>query len=70
MKTAEQRIAAVVEQLNPSYRTRMGYTHLDVYVIVSVQKDGWSASVECKRIADNLPSLEAALDALEAHGKR
>lgn len=66
-KSAQERIAAAVELLNPSYRTRMGYKHLDVFVLVSVYKDGWTVNVDGKRIVDNLPSLSDALDALEAH---
>ena len=65
--SAQERIAAAVELLNPSYRARMGYRHLDVFVLVSVYKDGWTVNVDGKRIVDSLPSLSDALDALEAH---
>lgn len=66
-KSAQERIAAAVELINPSYRARSGYKQLDVFVLVSVYKDGWTVTVDCKRVADVLPSLEDALDALDAH---
>lgn len=66
-KSAQERIAAAVELMNPAYRVRTGYKHMDVYVLVSVYKDGWTVNVDGKRIVDSLPSLSDALDALEAH---
>jgi hypothetical protein len=65
--SAQERIAAATDLMNPAYRARMGYKHLDVFVLVSVYKDGWTVNVDGKRIVDNLPSLSDALDALEAH---
>ena len=68
-KSAQERIAAAVQLINPSYRARSGYKHMDVFVLVSVYSDGWTVSVDSNRIVDVLPSLQDALEALEAYAQ-
>jgi hypothetical protein len=65
-----ERIAAAVQKINPSYRARTGYKAVDVFVSISCFSGGWWVNVDGKRVADDLPTIEEALDALEAHADR
>lgn len=69
-KTTHERIAAAVQKINPSYRAKSGYKNVDVFVSISCFAGGWWVNVDQKRIADNLPTLEEALDVLDAHANR